>query len=99
MAYSAALAQREQVFLDFSRRTAEQLETGLFYIEPSLTSMNRLARQLVAQEPVETKRAAASKQLLAHAPLFAALNISIPGSTIGLPWCAATRSVSQSPIG
>jgi hypothetical protein len=57
-------------------RTAEQLEIGLFYIEPSLTSMNRLARQLVAQEPVETNRAAASKQLLAHARLFAALNIA-----------------------
>jgi hypothetical protein len=35
-----------------------------------------LARQLVAQEPVKTKRAAASKQLLAHARLFAALNIA-----------------------
>ena len=57
-------------------RTAEQLEIGLFYIEPSLSSMNRLARQLVAQEPVETNRAAASKQLLAHARLFAALNIA-----------------------
>src|SRR5207248_1601090 len=57
-------------------RTAEQLEIGLFYIEPSPTSMNRLARQLIAQEPVETNRAAASKQLLAHARLFAALNIA-----------------------
>jgi hypothetical protein len=38
--------------------------------------VNRLARQLVAQEPVETNRAAASKQLLAHARLFAAINIS-----------------------
>ena len=61
---------------DSTVRTAEQLEIGLFYIEPSLTSMNRLARQLVAQEPVETSRAAASKQLLAHARLFAALNIA-----------------------
>lgn len=57
-------------------RTPEQLETGLFYIEPSLSSINRLARQLVAQEPVQTNRAAASKQLLAHARLFAALNIA-----------------------
>jgi hypothetical protein len=61
---------------DSTVRTAEQLEIGLFYIEPSLTSMNRLARQLVAQEPVEINRAAASKQLLAHARLFAALNIA-----------------------
>ena len=61
---------------DSTVRTAEQLEIGLFYIEPSLASMNRLARQLVAQEPVETNRAAASKQLLAHARLFAALNIA-----------------------
>jgi hypothetical protein len=61
---------------DSTVRTAEQLEIGLFYIEPSLPSMNRLARQLVAQEPVETNRAAASKQLLAHARLFAALNIA-----------------------
>ncbi|HET9832809.1 MAG TPA: vanadium-dependent haloperoxidase [Vicinamibacterales bacterium] len=59
-----------------SARTAEQLEIGLFYIEPSLASMNRLARQLVEQEPVETNRAVASKQLLAHARLFAALNIA-----------------------
>jgi hypothetical protein len=62
--------------LDSTVRTAEQLDIGLFYIEPSLTSMNRLARQLVEQEPVETNRAAASKQLLAHARLFAALNIA-----------------------
>lgn len=57
-------------------RSAEQLELGLFYIEPSLSSMNRLARQLVAQEAPEINRAAASKQLLAHARLFAALNIA-----------------------
>jgi len=57
-------------------RTAAQLEIGLFFIEPSLTSMNRLARQLIAQEPVETNHAAAAKQLLAHARLFAALNIA-----------------------
>src|SRR5262245_15818529 len=61
---------------DSAVRTAEQLEIGLFYIESSLASMNRLARQLVAQEPVETNRAAASKQLLAHARLFAALDIA-----------------------
>ena len=57
-------------------RTAEQTQIGLFYIEGSITLVNRLARQLVAQEPVETNRAAASKQLLAHARLFAALNIA-----------------------
>jgi hypothetical protein len=57
-------------------RTAEQTQTGLFYIEGAMTLVNRLARQLVAQEPGETNRAAASKQLLAHARLFAALNIA-----------------------
>jgi hypothetical protein len=57
-------------------RTDEQTQIGLFYIEGSITLVNRLARQLVAQEPVETNRAAASKQLLAHARLFAALNIA-----------------------
>jgi hypothetical protein len=57
-------------------RTAEQLEIGLFYIEPSVPIVNRLARQLIAQEPVETNPAAASKRLLAHARLFAALNIA-----------------------
>ena len=57
-------------------RTAEQTQIGLFYIEGSMTLVNRLARQLVAQESVETNRAAASKQLLAHARLFAALNIA-----------------------
>ena len=61
---------------DSTVRTAEQLEIGLFYIEPSMLVMNRLARELVAQEPAATKRAAASKQLLAHARLFAALNIA-----------------------
>ena len=61
---------------DSTVRTAEQRAIGLFYIEPSLSSMNRLARQLVALEPAETNRAAASKQLLAHARLFAALNIA-----------------------
>jgi hypothetical protein len=62
--------------LDSTVRTAEQLDIGVFYLEPSLSSINRLARQLIAQEPVETNRAAASKQLLAHARLFAALNIA-----------------------
>ncbi len=57
-------------------RTAEQTQIGLFYIEGSMPLVNRLARQLVAQEPVETNLAAASKQLLAHARLFAAINIS-----------------------
>ena len=61
---------------DSAVRTADQLAIGLFYIEPSLPSMNRLARLLMAQEPIETNRAAASKQLLAHARLFAALNLA-----------------------
>src|SRR5438552_1831368 len=61
---------------DSTVRTAGQTQIGLFYIEGSMTLLNRLARQLVAQEPVETNRAAASKQLLAHARLFAALNIA-----------------------
>ena len=61
---------------DSTVRTADQQQIGLFYIEGSMTLVNRLARQLVAQEPVETNRAAASKQLLAHARLFAALNIA-----------------------
>jgi hypothetical protein len=61
---------------DSTVRNADQLEVGLFFIEPSLPSMNRLARQLVAQEPIETNRAAAAKQLLAHARLFATLNIA-----------------------
>jgi len=61
---------------DSTVRTDEQLQIGLFYIEGAVTLVNRLARQVVAQEPVETNRAAASKQLLAHARLFAALNIA-----------------------
>jgi hypothetical protein len=61
---------------DSTVRTAEQTQIGLFYIEGSMTLVNRLARQLVAQEPLETNRAAVSKQLLAHARLFAALNIA-----------------------
>jgi hypothetical protein len=63
-------------------RTAEQTQIGLFYIEGSMTLVNRLARELVAQEPLETNRAAASKQLLAHARLFAALNISVADAYI-----------------
>jgi hypothetical protein len=65
-----------------SVRTAEQTQIGLFYIEGSMSLLNRLARQLIAQEPVETNRAAASKQLLAHARLFAAINISIADANI-----------------
>ena len=61
---------------DSTVRTAAQLEIGLFYIEPSMLLMNRLARELVAHEAAATNRAAASKQLLAHARLFAALNIA-----------------------
>jgi hypothetical protein len=67
---------REYGASDSTVRTAEQLEIGLFYIEPSVPIVNRLARQLIAQEPIEINRAAASKQLLAHARLFAALNIA-----------------------
>jgi hypothetical protein len=67
---------------DSTVRTAEQLEIGLFYIEPSVASMNRLARQLVAQEPIETDRPAAAKQLLAHARLFAALDIALADTYI-----------------
>jgi len=63
-------------------RTAEQTQIGLFYIEGGLTLANRLARQLVEQERMETNRAAASKQLLAHARLFAAVNISLADANI-----------------
>ena len=74
------LASLEEVRLygasNSTMRTEEQTRIGLFYIEGSMTLVNRLARQLVAQEPVETHRTAASKQLLAHARLFAALNIA-----------------------
>src|SRR5262249_3101509 len=73
----AALEEvRDYGAADSTVRTAEQTQIGLFYIDGSMTLVNRLARQLVAQEPVETNRAAASKQLLAHTRLFAALNIS-----------------------
>jgi hypothetical protein len=61
---------------DSTVRTEEQTQIALFYLEASMPLVNRLARQLVAQEPIETNRAAASKQLLAHARLFAAVNIS-----------------------
>jgi hypothetical protein len=61
---------------DSTIRTAEQTNHGLFFIESANTAVNRLARSLVAQEPVETNRAHAAKQLLAHARLFAAINIS-----------------------
>jgi hypothetical protein len=67
---------------DSTVRTAEQTQIGLFYIEGAMTLLNRLARQLVAQEPIETNRAAASKQVLAHARLFAAINISVADTYI-----------------
>src|SRR5262245_47567169 len=57
-------------------RTDNQKEIALFYIEGAVTSVNRLARTLIAQEPVQPQRHAAAKQLLAHARLFAALNIA-----------------------
>jgi hypothetical protein len=63
-------------------RTPEQTQVALFYIEGALTGVNRLARQIVAQEPVATNRAAAAKQVLAHARLFAAANIGIGDSYI-----------------
>src|SRR5262249_18461859 len=57
-------------------RTATQTEIALFYIEGSITIVNRLARTLIAQEPIQPQRHAAAEQLLAHARLFAALNIA-----------------------
>jgi hypothetical protein len=82
-AWRAALEEvRAYGASDSPLRTAEQTQIGLFYIEGGLTLANRLARQLVAQEPVETNRAAASKQLLAHARLFAAINISLADANI-----------------
>ena len=57
-------------------RTANQTEIALFYIEASVTSVNRLARTLIAQEPLRPQRHAAAERLLAHARLFAALNIA-----------------------
>jgi len=57
-------------------RTQEQTNTALFYLEPSLPSANRLARALIAQEPIESNHAARAKQVLAHARLFAAVNIA-----------------------
>jgi hypothetical protein len=63
-------------------RTPEQTQVALYYIEGALTGVNRLARQIVAQEPVETNRAARSKQVLAHARLFAAINLGIGDSYI-----------------
>jgi hypothetical protein len=63
-------------------RTPEQTQVALYYIEGALTSVNRLARQIVAQEPVETNRAARSRQVLAHARLFAAINLGIGDSYV-----------------
>jgi hypothetical protein len=57
-------------------RTAGQTQTALFFIEPSVSAVNRLARSLVAQEPVQTNHSQAARQLLAHARLFAAINIA-----------------------
>jgi hypothetical protein len=62
---------------DSTIRTADQTNQALFFIEGAVTAVNRLARTLVASEPVETNRAHAAKQLLAHARLFAAINISL----------------------
>lgn len=59
---------------DSTIRTADQTNQALFFVEGAATAVNRLARTLVAQEPVETNRAHAAKQLLAHARLFAAIN-------------------------
>ena len=63
-------------------RTPEQTQVALYYIEGALTGVNRLARQIVAQEPVETNHAARSKQVLAHARLFAAVNLGIGDSYV-----------------
>jgi len=63
-------------------RTPEQTTIALFFIEGSLTIVNRLARTIVGQEPAATNHSHAAKQLLAHARLFAAMNISVADTQI-----------------
>jgi hypothetical protein len=77
-------------------RTATQTEIALFYIEGSMTIVNRLARTLIAKEPVQTQRHAAAEQLLAHARLFAALNIA-QADTYIRTWRSKYRNVFWRP--
>src|SRR5262249_52412262 len=67
---------RDYGSVDSTVRTANQTEIALFYIEGAVTGVNRLARTLIAKESVQPQRHAAAEQLLAHARLFAALNIA-----------------------
>ena len=77
-------------------RTANQTEIALFYIEGAVTGANRLARTLIAQEPVQPQRHAAAKQLLAHARLFAAVNIA-QADTYIRTWRSKYRNVFWRP--
>jgi len=77
-------------------RTAEQTEIALFYIEGGVTRVNRLARTLIAQEPVQTQRHAAAEQLLAHARLLAALNI-VQADTAIRTWRSKYRNLFWRP--
>src|SRR5207244_13353936 len=65
-------------------------------IEGSMTIVNRLARTLIAQQPVQTQPHAASEQLLAHARLFAALNIA-QADTYIRTWRSKYRNVFWRP--
>src|SRR5262245_15073625 len=77
-------------------RTATQTEIAKFYIEGSITIVNRLARTLIAQEPVQPQRHAAAEPLLTHARLFAALNIAM-ADTVIRTWRSKYRNVFWRP--
>ena len=59
-----------------SVRSLEQTQIALFWLEPSLPSMNRLARAMILAEAAQGNPGQAQQQLLEHARLFAALNIA-----------------------
>jgi hypothetical protein len=74
--YASLIETRDYGSANSLVRTPTQTEIALFYIEGAVTGVNRLARTLIAKESVQPQRHAAAEQLLAHARLFAALNIA-----------------------
>jgi len=93
---ASLIETRDYGSVDSTVRTTTQTEIAKFYIEGSITLLNRLARTLIAQEPVQPQRHAAAEQLLAHARLFAGLNIAM-ADTVIRTWRSKYRNVFWRP--
>jgi hypothetical protein len=94
--YASLIETRDYGSATSTVRTPTQTQTALFYLEGPFTLVNRLARTLIAKESVQPQRHAAAEQLLAHARLFAALNIAM-ADTVIRTWRSKYRNVFWRP--